>query len=161
MKLYRIVISGKIVQIKGIQGKTLLCDEHNSTTTVNTSWVNQLTSALSLCKSSENLKPYKDRMVFLRDNCSTLISWHADIDSLNFDAFSISLFNKKTRFSILQRNPENYTNKKKWDYTLSSILIVHMFKRWQNILYCKEKLYYLMYFKCFIYLATKMSDRET
>ena len=52
-------------------------------------------------------------MVFPRDNCSTLISWHADIDSLNFDAFSISLFNKKTRFSILQRNPENYTKKKK------------------------------------------------
>ena len=36
-EVIQIVISGKIVQIKGIQGKTLLCDEHNSTTTVNTS----------------------------------------------------------------------------------------------------------------------------
>ena len=128
MKLYRIVISGKIVQIKGIQGKTLLCDEHNSTTTVNTSWVNQLTSALSLCKSLENLKPYKDRMVFPRDNCSTLISWHADIDSLNFDAFSISLFNKKTVFLFFNVIRKIIQTKKMRLYTIFHINSSHVQK---------------------------------
>lgn len=95
---------------------------------------------------ANTFKPYNDSMVFPRDDC--YLHWYRGKQILipwNFDAFSIPLFNKKPIFPSFNLIRNILWRKR--PYTTFHINSSHD-QKMAKFLYSKEKLYYLLVFKC-------------